>query len=79
MISKKNPSNDNMYIRLISSWSFFSTTNVMKSVTMANTNGKAALITGSRLAPTIMPQRLIPLTPGLRNMVTCGAPWHKNK
>ena len=21
-------------------------------------------------------QRLIPLTPGLRNMVTCGAPWH---
>ena len=24
-------------------------------------------------------QRLIPLTPGLRNMVTCGAPWHKNK
>jgi branched-chain amino acid transport system substrate-binding protein len=24
-------------------------------------------------------KRLIPLTPGLRNMVTCGAPWHKNK
>jgi hypothetical protein len=24
-------------------------------------------------------ERLIPLTPGLRNMVTCGAPWHKNK
>ena len=24
-------------------------------------------------------RRLIPLTPGLRNMVTCGAPWHKNK
>ena len=23
--------------------------------------------------------RLIPLTPGLRNMVTCGAPRHKNK
>ena len=28
---------------------------------------------------TIHWQRLIPLTPGLRNMVTCGAPWHKNK
>ena len=26
-----------------------------------------------------LPKRLIPLTPGLRNMVTCGAPWHKNK
>ena len=24
-------------------------------------------------------KRLIPLSPGLRNMVTCGAPWHKNK
>ena len=24
-------------------------------------------------------KRLIPLTPGLRNMVTCGAPWHKEQ
>ena len=46
---------------------------------MRSRQSRSAVVSPSSAFSINLRERLIPLTPGLRNMVTCGAPWHKNK